>query len=111
MQRQPIELNRSGIGTSDHTLLYNLVIPKPCDAIVAAALDDLKMIVAGRQTSGVRNFYGQFPIIGTGVLPVHHSLSHGIRAIDIGKHNSAVGDRKSTRLNSSHVAISYAVFC
>src|SRR5690625_5839116 len=23
----------------------------------------------------------------------------------------AVGDRKSTRLNSSHVAISYAVFC
>src|SRR5437870_7357251 len=24
---------------------------------------------------------------------------------------SAAGDRKSTRLNSSHVAISYAVFC
>src|SRR5207249_9768019 len=30
-----------------------------------------------------------------------------------GKHNDleAVGDRKSTRLNSSHVSISYAVFC
>src|SRR5207249_8242111 len=26
-------------------------------------------------------------------------------------HVSAVGDRKSTRLNSSHVSISYAVFC
>src|SRR5207253_5502576 len=25
--------------------------------------------------------------------------------------HGAVGDRKSTRLNSSHVAISYAVFC
>src|SRR5690625_6120325 len=25
--------------------------------------------------------------------------------------NYGVGDRKSTRLNSSHVAISYAVFC
>src|SRR5699024_11635033 len=25
--------------------------------------------------------------------------------------NSPVGDRKSTRLNSSHVSISYAVFC
>src|SRR3989442_10636333 len=25
--------------------------------------------------------------------------------------DSAVGDRKSTRLNSSHVRISYAVFC
>src|SRR5690625_6488186 len=24
---------------------------------------------------------------------------------------TAIGDRKSTRLNSSHVAISYAVFC
>src|SRR5690625_5870996 len=26
-------------------------------------------------------------------------------------HPGALGDRKSTRLNSSHVAISYAVFC
>src|SRR5690625_5613848 len=28
-----------------------------------------------------------------------------------GQKNDRVGDRKSTRLNSSHVAISYAVFC
>src|SRR5690625_6842775 len=28
-----------------------------------------------------------------------------------GRSSSAMGDRKSTRLNSSHVAISYAVFC
>src|SRR5690625_6980755 len=27
------------------------------------------------------------------------------------EHNQMVADRKSTRLNSSHVAISYAVFC
>src|SRR5690625_6725364 len=26
-------------------------------------------------------------------------------------HGCGIGDRKSTRLNSSHVAISYAVFC
>src|SRR3989442_5858882 len=26
-------------------------------------------------------------------------------------HSSAISDRKSTRLNSSHVRISYAVFC
>src|SRR5439155_13125231 len=26
-------------------------------------------------------------------------------------YNASIGDRKSTRLNSSHVAISYAVFC
>src|SRR5690242_21110213 len=28
-----------------------------------------------------------------------------------GRHVYAVGDRKSTRLNSSHMSISYAVFC
>src|SRR5690349_23202161 len=28
-----------------------------------------------------------------------------------GPHHHCVGDRKSTRLNSSHVEISYAVFC
>src|SRR5437660_2753697 len=31
--------------------------------------------------------------------------------IDIKPYFTAVADRKSTRLNSSHVAISYAVFC
>src|SRR5690625_6806630 len=30
---------------------------------------------------------------------------------EINPHNSKSKDRKSTRLNSSHVAISYAVFC
>src|SRR2546430_11327334 len=36
---------------------------------------------------------------------------HGrVRAVD-GHHDAGVGDRKSTRLNSSHSQISYAVFC
>src|SRR3989304_9011396 len=39
----------------------------------------------------------------------HPGLIHdGARAIDIGED---LGDRKSTRLNSSHGYISYAVFC
>src|SRR5690606_41478819 len=29
----------------------------------------------------------------------------------LGRHDAPRGDRKSTRLNSSHVKISYAVFC
>src|SRR5207253_8033025 len=37
-------------------------------------------------------------------------LQHGKRG-RIGGSLGASGDRKSTRLNSSHVAISYAVFC
>src|SRR5258708_13948632 len=33
------------------------------------------------------------------------------RALDLGADAVAKGDRKSTRLNSSHQIISYAVFC
>src|SRR5260221_1423030 len=32
-------------------------------------------------------------------------------AVLMGKHQQALADRKSTRLNSSHTVISYAVFC
>src|SRR5437870_6283141 len=39
---------------------------------------------------------------GTMVLPPHHAAR---------RRDRPARDRKSTRLNSSHVAISYAVFC
>src|SRR3712207_7866014 len=35
----------------------------------------------------------------------------GLRGVDGGQHRAGPGDRKSTRLNSSHANISYAVFC
>src|SRR5437870_7610595 len=34
-----------------------------------------------------------------------------VPVVDLVGQNECLGDRKSTRLNSSHVAISYAVFC
>src|SRR3712207_7996946 len=34
-----------------------------------------------------------------------------LEAVTVGHHTSRAGDRKSTRLNSSHANISYAVFC
>src|SRR2546426_7929228 len=37
--------------------------------------------------------------------------SHTVPAIVGDRHAVARGDRKSTRLNSSHLVISYAVFC
>src|SRR2546426_5248055 len=40
---------------------------------------------------------------GRGVQPVARLLVHRVQDL--------VGDRKSTRLNSSHLVISYAVFC
>src|SRR5437773_7306937 len=41
-----------------------------------------------------------------GVLPARHAPRARARAAEGGG-----GDRKSTRLNSSHITISYAVFC
>src|SRR3712207_8337968 len=42
-----------------------------------------------------------------------HGLSPGHHHLGLGQHRllAAVVDRKSTRLNSSHANISYAVFC
>src|SRR5690349_23226900 len=36
---------------------------------------------------------------------------HGVEDGELGLPHAPSGDRKSTRLNSSHVEISYAVFC
>src|SRR2546430_13666702 len=43
-------------------------------------------------------------------LPLGVEARHGIRTGQHGAHQLE-GDRKSTRLNSSHSQISYAVFC
>src|SRR5690625_6953661 len=57
-------------------------------------------------------------ILGTSIVwlisrPVA-ALSHvggALQETHFSPHDDASSDRKSTRLNSSHVAISYAVFC
>src|SRR5438874_9195972 len=46
-----------------------------------------------------------------GVAKAVEELSAGVAGIQDVLANRGVRDRKSTRLNSSHVEISYAVFC
>src|SRR2546422_7679455 len=41
----------------------------------------------------------------------HDPGQYDVRVGDGGRHERRIGDRKSTRLNSSHGYISYAVFC
>src|SRR5437660_9507052 len=41
----------------------------------------------------------------------HTDRDRKVRREEVGEELRRVQDRKSTRLNSSHVAISYAVFC
>src|SRR5215467_6925621 len=54
---------------------------------------------------------------GTAVDPARRRCHRGLRPtiggapITRASCSSATGDRKSTRLNSSHLVISYAVFC
>src|SRR2546422_4220415 len=47
--------------------------------------------------------------VGTGPQGVQHEL--GLAPAQVEDPGHAAGDRKSTRLNSSHGYISYAVFC
>src|SRR5690349_23077715 len=70
---------------------------------------------------GARCLHALGPLVGAGVV---RQASRALRLADrrrphetpgvavLGQRRGAVGaDRKSTRLNSSHVEISYAVFC
>src|SRR5690625_4365149 len=50
------------------------------------------------------------PVAGLAGVLLAHDARHGRPFFSPGA-CQASGDRKSTRLNSSHVAISYAVFC
>src|SRR5256885_8626216 len=67
-----------------------------------AGKTSLLMTVCGnpRASSGRISFEGE----DITQLPSHHIMRKGIAV-------SPEGDRKSTRLNSSHLVISYAVFC
>ena len=46
-----------------------------------------------------------------GFVPSHRHPTKNITRYKQGRINLMLKDRKSTRLNSSHVVISYAVFC
>src|SRR5256885_12895868 len=48
---------------------------------------------------------------GSGALLGQHRREHCLRQAGGERERPGVRDRKSTRLNSSHLVISYAVFC
>src|SRR5690625_5275506 len=64
--------------------------------------------IAGIQTRRKNNHYSKQLKLSL----VKEHLEKGTPAMELArKYNIPAQDRKSTRLNSSHVAISYAVFC
>src|SRR5690625_6351773 len=72
----------------------------------AAGGGDVGRLHGGPVTVTVGSADGQQELSGDELLAATGRKPH---LDDVGLEN--VGDRKSTRLNSSHVAISYAVFC
>src|SRR3989454_2171730 len=89
---------RHGAGLDGHSAAGRL----PRLAAVAGALDDLSKPPAGlRRVQPIR--------VGERALQVIDLPAGKVRAAHVPLF--AFADRKSTRLNSSHLVISYAVFC
>src|SRR5690625_7079361 len=66
-----------------------------------------------RTAKNARNHLGGFlsPEIAIEIVSDIESVVVNTKTVVTIKNNTPNTDRKSTRLNSSHVAISYAVFC
>src|SRR5439155_16126994 len=81
------------------------LIPVGEDVVRAAGANDFSYRhwkVFDQKIPVPNDFLGSPPNYNVNWIPINYSLNGEF---------GAVGDRKSTRLNSSHVAISYAVFC
>src|SRR5207244_13045720 len=98
-----------------HISTHSRLNPRPTTDLHPLSLHDALPIYGG--TSAVFNYDGAWLLIvtpggetpdkpGTEFVPPPNpsKISHSMT-------NSVPGDRKSTRLNSSHQIISYAVFC
>src|SRR5207249_5687373 len=89
------------------SLLFFFTDPPPTE-IYTLSLHDALPIYLGSPASGYRLTISTSPVRGPEVIflktnPLVLGISRSVRFSE--------GDRKSTRLNSSHVSISYAVFC
>src|SRR5207253_10198688 len=98
------------------SLFFSLLLPPPPSStlfpyttlfrsisVYAANLENLALFLGidAAKIRGTGTSTDPYQLIASGIT----LASHGLMAF------RAKGDRKSTRLNSSHVAISYAVFC
>src|SRR5690625_6726486 len=82
-----------------NTLLDEGLLDGDCPTVTGATVAENLEALAPRPADGTVLRPASAPIAPTGGI----TILRGSLAPD--------GDRKSTRLNSSHVAISYAVFC
>src|SRR5207253_10866629 len=86
--------------------LFHFTTPPTTEIYTLSLHDALPISLAGVQ---VRGLLGQ--VVVDGAAAAHAVLRPRVGDGDPGPVLDRRLDRKSTRLNSSHVAISYAVFC
>src|SRR5690625_6304593 len=106
MHYSPFSLVPAGSYDSDNVVIRRFGEPPelgfaPRDHVEIGALLDGMDFEQAAKIAGSR-----FAVLGGGVARLHRALAQFMLDLHIGQQ-----DRKSTRLNSSHVAISYAVFC
>src|SRR5690625_6664153 len=85
-------------------------------AIAGGAAALLTLAACGGDGNGGGNGDGDGPLSGATIIVgskefTEQRLLGQMTAVLLENAGASVTDRKSTRLNSSHVAISYAVFC
>src|SRR5207253_7317808 len=98
------------------TQLYTLSLH---DALPIYAREGADLVLAARSIEALTETKGAVESLGRKALVVPTDVRHeeSIHTLaeqalsHFGRVDVLVKDRKSTRLNSSHVAISYAVFC
>src|SRR5690348_12190058 len=79
---------------------------RPADPLLATEVESLAHTVSDY----VKKSFGA-PTIAVDLARSEEHTNGGRIATLIVPHDAQIGDRKSTRLNSSHPSISYAVFC
>src|SRR5699024_12831065 len=90
---------------------FSFPAPPPTH-IYTLSLHDALPISYGRNRKDIKIFPGLVPIVGSTEAEALEKYEYLKSLVDYdGALALNIRDRKSTRLNSSHVSISYAVFC